>query len=91
MAAAGIGDNTFYRREKSMRTEWNTFNSGVWAVSYTHLDVYKRQAWDVAFVAESCQGIHFRCRYGAFVDNGVFYKAIEMCIRDRSSSTEVVV
>ena len=30
MAAAGIGDNTFYRREKSMRTEWNTFNSGVW-------------------------------------------------------------
>ena len=24
-----------------------------------------QDAWDVAFVAESCQGIHFRCRYGA--------------------------
>ena len=49
-----------------------------------HADVVlsHQDAWDVAFVAESCQGIHFRCRYGAFVDNGVFYKAIGAVHRD---------
>lgn len=49
-----------------------------------HADVVlsHQDAWDVTFVAESCQGIHFRCRYGAFVDNGVFYKAIGAVHRD---------
>lgn len=49
-----------------------------------HADVVlsHQDAWDVAFVAESCQGIHFCCRYGAFVDNGVFYKAIGAVHRD---------
>lgn len=47
-------------------------------VGLVHADVVlsHQNAGDAAFVAESCQGIHFRCRYGAFVDNGIFYKAI---------------
>ena len=49
-----------------------------------HADVVlsHQDAWDVAFVAESCQASTSAVGMGLFVDNGVFYKAIGAVHRD---------
>ncbi len=49
-----------------------------------HADVMlsHQYAGDAALVAEGCQGVYFLGRYGAFVDNGIFYKAIGTVHRD---------
>ena len=49
------------------------------AVSYTHLDVYKRQVYDL--YVGSAQGRH-RKSYGPFGPVQVVVDARQMCIRD---------
>ena len=42
---------------------YNLFLSGVASVSYTHLDVYKRQHLSYSCVSSDCVLSHFTCEY----------------------------
>ena len=55
--------------------------TGIWAVSYTHLDVYKRQGYDPIFlVGKKTYAELTPSEKDAVSHRG---KALQMCIRDR--------
>ena len=49
---------------------------GLVGLVYANIVFAYQYAGDIAFVAETCQRIHFGCRNGAFVDDGIVHKTI---------------